>query len=192
MKISRRKAITLAVASPLAGVAAAQTMTSRPGGGIATKPVRIAVLAFSHETVGYLKFDTVTDDFIYEGSPARGEALLASQPEGSIGGFVKVAREFANVQLIGIESPLGSKKGSGSGWITKQAFDHFVVKMIAELKAQAPFDAVYMALHGAMAVKDVAKPEAEIAKRVRQVVGPKAFLVGTFDPHGNEDAEFLR
>ncbi len=56
-------------------------------------------------------------------------------------GFVKVAREHGpNVELVGIESPLGSKKGSGSGWITKQAFDRFVNKMIAEIKAQGPFD----------------------------------------------------
>ena len=35
------------------------------------------------------------------------------------------------------------------------------------------------------------KPEAEIARRVRAVVGRDAFIVGTFDPHGNEDEEFL-
>ena len=64
--------------------------------------------------------------------------------------------------------------------------------MIAELKAQGPFDGVYLSLHGAMGVRDVPRPEAEIARRVREVVGRKAFIVGTFDPHGNEDAEFLR
>src|ERR1700738_4303078 len=64
--------------------------------------------------------------------------------------------------------------------------------MIEDLKAQGHFDGAYLALHGAMGVRDVAKPEAEIARRVREVIGPKAFMVGTFDPHGNEDAEFLR
>ena len=87
------------------------------------RPIRIAVMHFVHETVTFLPYDTVTDDFIYEGSPARGEALLASQPVSYIGGFVTVAREYGNVELVGIESPLGSKKGSGSGWITKDAFD---------------------------------------------------------------------
>jgi Metallopeptidase family M81 len=38
----------------------------------------------------------------------------------------------------------------------------------------------------------VARPEADIARRVREVVGRDAFIAGTFDPHGNEDAEFLR
>ena len=61
-----------------------------------TKPARIAVINFMHETVTFLPYDTEMDDFIYEGSPARGEALLSSSPKGYIGGFVKVAREHAN------------------------------------------------------------------------------------------------
>jgi microcystin degradation protein MlrC len=163
-----------------------------PRPSAASRPIRIAVMHFSHETVTFLPYDTTTEDFIYEGSPARGEALLSSQPTGYIGGFVKVAKEHANVELVGIESPLGSKKGSGSGWITKEAFTHFVDKMVADLKAQGPFDGAYLSLHGAMGVRDVDRPEAIMARRVREVVGPKAFIVGTFDPHGNEDGEFLR
>ncbi len=153
--------------------------------------MRIAVLHFSHETVTFLKSDTTVDDFIYQGSPARGEALLGSQPRSYIGGFVKVAREFDGVELVGIESPLFPKRGTASGWVTTEAFERFLGKMISELKTQGPFDGVYMSLHGAMAVRGVAKPEAEIARRVRAVVGKKAVLVGTFDPHGNEDKEFL-
>jgi microcystin degradation protein MlrC len=192
VKIPRRQALVgLGTAAMLPLTAGAQT-SSKATANANVRPIRIAVMHFAHETVTFLPYDTTTDDFIYEGSPARGEALLGSQPTGYIGGFVTVAREYANVELVGIESPLGSKKGSGSGWITKDAFDHFLNKMIEDLKAQGHFDGAYLSLHGAMGVRDVAKPEAEIARRVREVIGPKAFMVGTFDPHGNEDAEFLR
>ena len=34
------------------------------------------------------------------------------------------------------------------------------------LKQQGPFDGVYLALHGAMAVTDVPRPEAEIASYI--------------------------
>ena len=64
--------------------------------------------------------------------------------------------------------------------------------MIAQLTAEGPFDGVYLCVHGAMAARGVPRPEAELARRVRDVVGPRAFLAGTFDPHGNEDEEFLR
>ena len=82
-------------------------------------PIRIAVLHFAHETVSFLKNDTTVDDFVYPGSPASGEALLKASPKSYMGGFVKVAREFAGVELVGIESPLWPRTGNGSGWMRK-------------------------------------------------------------------------
>src|ERR1700753_335544 len=157
-----------------------------------TQPIRIAVLHFSHETVTFLKNDTTLDDFIYPGSPAKGEALLNFDPTYFMGGFVKVAREFEGVELIGIESPLWPKTYMGSGWVTTDAFDTLVGRMIAGLKSEAPFAGVYLSVHGARAVRGVPRPEAELARRVREVVGPRAFIAATFDLHGNEDDEFLR
>jgi microcystin degradation protein MlrC len=157
-----------------------------------TQPIRIAVLNFAHETVTFLPNDTTLADFVYDGSPAKGEALLAWEPRSYMGGFVKVAREHEGVELVGIESPLWPKTGTGSGWITEEAYEHFMGKIVAELKAGGPWHGVYLALHGAMGVRGVARPEADIARRVREVVGRNAFIAGTFDPHGNEDAEFLR
>src|SRR6476620_6416702 len=97
--------------------------------------IRIAVLHFSHETVTFLKNDTTLADFIYPGSPAKGEALLAHDPKSYMGGFVKMAREFDEVELIGIESPLWPKTGTGSGWITQEAYETFAGRMISELAA---------------------------------------------------------
>jgi microcystin degradation protein MlrC len=157
-----------------------------------TKPIRIAVMKFSHETVTFLPSDTTVDDFTYQGSPARGAALLAHEPRSYVGGFVKVAGEFPDVELVGIESPLDSKRGTGSGWITNEAFETFVGRMVEELREQGPFDGAYLSLHGAMGVRGVPRPEAEIARRVREAIGPEARIAATFDPHGNEDEEFLR
>ena len=154
--------------------------------------IRIAVLKFSHETVSFLPYDTTAADFTFEGSPASGEALLTAEPRSYLGGFVKVAREFDGIELVGITSPLEAKTGSGSGWLTRETYEGFVGRMIAEIEAAGPFDGVYLSLHGAMAVRGVPRPEAELARRVRAVVGRQAFITATFDPHGNEDAEFLR
>jgi microcystin degradation protein MlrC len=155
-------------------------------------PIRIAVLHFSHETVTFLKNDTTLDDFIYPGSPAKGEALLNFDPAYFMGGFVKMAREFDSVELVGIESPLWPKTYMGSGWVTEEAYATFVGRMIAGLAAEGPFDGAYLCLHGAMAVRGVARPEAELARRVREAIGPKAFIAATFDLHGNEDEAFLK
>ena len=139
--------------------------------------MRIAVLQFSHETVTFLPNDTTLDDFLYPGSPASGEALLSSDPKGYMGGFVQVAREHDGVELIGIESPLWPKTGTGSGWITTEAFETFLGRMIEQLRAQGPFDGAYLALHGAMAVRGVPRPEAEIARRG---LSQRVILLGRF------------
>src|ERR1700738_982566 len=154
--------------------------------------IRIGVLHFSHETVTFLKNDTTLDDFIYPGSPAKGEALLTFDPKYFMGGFVKMAREFDGVELVGIESPLWPKTYMGSGWVTQEAYETLVGRMIEEIKLAKPFDGIYLCLHGAMAVRGVPRPEAELARRVREAVGPKAFVAATFDLHGNEDEEFLK
>ncbi len=154
--------------------------------------IRIAVLHFSHETVTFLENDTTLEDFIYPGSPAKGDALLRFDPKSYMGGFVKMAREFEGVELIGVESPLWPKTGTGSGWVTHDAYETFVGKMIAEIKAEGPFNGVYLCLHGAMAVRGIPRPEAELARRVREAIGPEVFIAATFDLHGNEDDEFLK
>jgi microcystin degradation protein MlrC len=157
-----------------------------------SKPsIRIAVLHFSHETVTFLANDTTLSDFIYPGSPAKGEALLKWDGKSYMGGFVKMAREFDGAELVGIESPLWPKTNTGSGWITQEAYEHFADKMIAGIRADGPFDGVYLCLHGAMAVRGMLRPEAELARRVREAVGPGVPIAATFDLHGNQSEAFL-
>jgi microcystin degradation protein MlrC len=64
--------------------------------------------------------------------------------------------------------------------------------IIKDLESKMPVNGVYLALHGAMGVRDVPRPEAEIAKRIRKLVGDKVPIVASFDLHGNEDEEFLK
>lgn len=158
---------------------------------VPTERLRIAVAKFSHETCTFCPGgDIEIDDWLKSSAPLSGEELLRS---GSyIRGFTKRARELGDMDLVPLTSPISVFGGSSRSWHTKETFDHFLDRMIAELKNATPVDAVYLALHGAMAVRDVPRPEAEIARRFREVVGPDVPIAGTFDLHGNEDAEFLR
>ena len=152
--------------------------------------LRFAVASFQHETCTFCPGgDTEIDDWLRYSEPLSGDALLSSG--GYIGGFTTRAREFGDVELVPLTSPVGVFGGSSRSWNTKETFDHFLGIMLAELEEQLPVDGVYLALHGAMAVRGVPRPEAEIARRFREVVGPDVPIAGTFDLHGNEDAEFL-
>ena len=152
--------------------------------------LRFAVARFQHETCTFCPGgDTEVEDWLQYSEPLSGEDLLSS---GSyVAGFVNRAREFGDVELVPLTSPVGVFGGSSRSWNTRETFDHFLDAMIAELRAEMPVNGVYLALHGAMAVRDVPRPEAEIARRFREVVGPGVPIAGTFDLHGNEDGEFL-
>ncbi len=156
-----------------------------------SRPLRVAVARFQHETCTFCPGgDTDIERWTRVSPPYGGEQLLSSG--GYIGGFVKVAREHRGIELIGLESPAGVYGGSSASWNTEEAFEHFLELILADLERNMPLDGVYLALHGAMAVRNVPRPEAEIARRVRLLVGPDVPIAATFDPHGNEDEEFLR
>lgn len=155
------------------------------------RPIRLAVLRYQHETCTFCPGGDVTiEDWTRIRPPDQGNAVLTA---GSyVAGFTLAAREYQGVELIGLESPAGVFGGSSRAWSTEETFDHFLGIMLEDLREAMPVDGVYLALHGAMAVRNVPRPEAEIARRVREIVGPDVPIVGTFDLHANEDEEFLR
>jgi len=175
----------LRAAAVLAGLAwlAAACATRTPA-----DTIRIGVATFSHETCTFCPEPTGVAEWEFYGPPRRGDAVL--DEGGYIGGFVAEARQFPGVELVGALSPRDAKGGSSGSWITREAFDKYANGIAEDLKANLPLDGVFLALHGAMAVTGVPKPEAEIARRVRAAVGDIP-IVATFDLHANEDHEFL-
>jgi microcystin degradation protein MlrC len=153
------------------------------------KPVKIGVASFAHETCTFCPRPTGVAEWEFYGPPVRGEAVLDG---GSyIRGFVSQMREFGGVELVGLLSPRDAVGGSSGSWITTEAFDKYTGGIVKDLEEQGPFDGVFLALHGAMAVTGVPRPEAEIARRVRAAVG-NIPIVATFDLHGKRTVRFLR
>ncbi len=155
------------------------------------KKYRVAVIRYQHETCTFCPGgDTDVEDWTRIRPLLKGDDVLNA---GSyIRGFVAQALDYGDIELRGITSPYTVFGGSSRSWNTEASFDHFMGLILADLRAQMPLDGVFLALHGAMAVRNIPRPEAEIARRVREVVGPDVPIVGTFDLHGNEDEEFLR
>lgn len=105
-----------------------------------------------------------------------------------INGFKSVCEEFGGIELVGILSPRNARGNAMKGWITKEAFVKYSEIIVNDLRQAGNFDGVYLSLHGAMAVTDIPKPEAEFVRRVRKVVGNVPIIV-TLDMHANEDYE---
>ncbi len=156
----------------------------------APAPIRIAALRFSHETCTFCPGGDVTmADWTKIRDLDVGDEVLNSG--GYLQGFTSAMREYQGVELIGLTSPVGVYGGSSRSWSTIDTFEEIMAGQIADLKAAMPVDGVFLSLHGAMAVRDIPRPEAEIAKRIREVVGPDVPIAATFDLHANEDEEFL-
>ncbi|MBL7082182.1 MAG: M81 family metallopeptidase [Candidatus Aminicenantes bacterium] len=149
------------------------------------KDLKIAVAMFSHETCTFCPRPTTIKDWEYYGPPTRD---ILGLDRGYIGGFKNMCEEYGGIKLVGILSPRGARGGSSGSWITKEAFDKYTTLIAGDLKQAGPFDGVFLSLHGAMAVTGVPKPEAEIVRRVRKVVGDIPIMV-SLDLHANEDHE---
>jgi microcystin degradation protein MlrC len=151
---------------------------------------KVAVLHYMQETCTFCPGgDTEIADRTRNMPYIKGEDLI--EYGGFVGGFVHTAAQFDDMQVIGLNSPDDVFGGSSRSWESKESFEHFMKIILDDLRAQMPVQGVYLSLHGALAVRGVPRPEAEIARRVREMVGPEVPIAGSFDLHGNEDEQFF-
>ncbi len=151
--------------------------------------MRIAIASFSDETMTFLDTPTTVERF--EPATRRGREVI----EGNrgiptyINGFLRVL-DAEGAEVVPI---LESRKAPGpfSGWITTECFDKYTGEIAQGLNAEGRVDGVLLALHGAMAVQGVPRPEAEICRRVRDVVGDEVPIMVTLDMHANEDEALI-
>ena len=160
-----------------------------------SQPKKFAVIKYQQETCTFCPGgDADIEDWTTNGPYLPGDELIGkgrTNLGGYIGGFVHKANVLGDVEVVGINSPDFVFGGSSRSWNTLESFEYFMDIILSDLKSKLPVDGVYLALHGAMAVRDIPKPEAEIAKRIRALVGPEVPIAASFDLHGNEDEEFL-
>ena len=148
---------------------------------------RVAIAGFLHETNTFVTGLTQWEDFARDGAcpgAVYGEEIftrLASLNLG-IAGFMEEATK-RNVELV----PLVWAMAQPSGVVSTSVFEHMADTIIEGLKKQK-VDAVYLELHGAMVSEAHADAEAELLRRVRDVVGPDVPILGTLDLHANVSA----
>src|SRR5690606_38133643 len=72
-----------------------------------------------------------------------------------------------------------------AGLIQRQTYETLRDRIIGELEAAMPGDAVVLGLHGAMVVQGYDDPEGDCRARSRARVGPGVRIAGEFDPHSH-------
>ena len=154
---------------------------------------KIAVGGFQHETNTFAPMRTTWEDFNTPGAwPAltSGTEMLATI-EGiniPIAGFVEATLADApDWELI----PLLWTAAEPSGYVTTDAFDRISELFIDGIKTAGDLDAIYLDLHGAMVVETHDDGEAELLRRIREVVGPDLPIAVSLDLHGNMSRSFF-
>ncbi len=150
--------------------------------------MRIAIASFEDETMTFMNEPTTEQRF--EPGVRRGWDVIDKNRglPTYINGFIQVL-EAEGVEMVPIiEANKFNTPGPFSSWITAECFEKYACEITNGLKCCGNVDGVLLALHGAMAVSGVPKPEAEIVRRVKSCVGDKPVMV-TLDLHANEDHE---
>src|ERR671917_291690 len=112
---------------------------------------------------------------------ARGEELLAFAGRNhSLGGVIDACRERG----IGL-APAFFADGVSTGVPDRQTFETLVSELCQCIAAALPADGIVLTLHGAMVAEGFPDAEAEIARRVRDLVGPDVPIAVTLDLHAN-------
>lgn len=149
---------------------------------------RLAVLGLGHETN---TFSTVPADLAtYEdGGIHRGSQMVEhyATSQATFAGFLAPQDDEEPAELV----PLLAAWVNPCGAITAEAFEAIVGEMTHLLATSGPFDGVLLGLHGAAVAEGCLGADAEIAARVRAVVGPDVPVGAVIDMHANVDPRLV-
>ncbi len=155
---------------------------------------RLAFARIAQESNSLSPVPTVMADF--ESSHYLvGDALMQAVTQGpevpgffkraELGGFIKaVQARRAEVEPV----PVMSAWASSGGPLSRECFETLEAKLVENLRAAGPVDAMYFCLHGAMGAQGVPDPEARLLRTARSVLGGIP-IVASHDLHGNMTRE---
>ena len=142
---------------------------------------RVGVMGFIHESNTFSVTPTTYEHF-EQVSLTRGRGLI----ERWTGGNHELSGFLEGAQSNGLEPvPLVAAFAMPSGAIVRETFDAIADEAVEALKAALPVDGLYLALHGATVSEEFPDADGEMARRMREVVGPDVPVVMTLDLHAN-------
>lgn len=151
--------------------------------------MRIAVGQLWQETNTFNRNPTRMPDFEGWGVAVGSDVMSRYGETGEMGGFLaEVRRSLPDSQIVGLARfacwPWGK--------VDRETWEHICRTFREELKQSGAVDAVYLALHGAMAAEGEDDVTGALLKLVRDAVGPSVPVVGSLDLHANITDLMLR
>lgn len=147
---------------------------------MSTRP-RIAIAGTAIESSAYAAHRAGHRDF----RTLSGDDLLARYPFLAPGEPLREAAEWL---------PVFDARSIPGGAVLPEVYAEFrdrIVSGLRALHAEAPLDAVYLDLHGAMSVVGMDDAEGDLVTTIRGAVGPGPLVGATMDLHGNVSPRFF-
>lgn len=113
---------------------------------------------------------------LVRGADCRRYARTNHSLGGTLDGCAALGIEVEPTMLVDVVS---------TGTWRRDAFEALAGELVARIAAALPADGIVLNLHGAMVAEGVSDAEAEIAGRVRALVGPDLPIAVTLDYHAN-------
>src|SRR3569833_3091234 len=137
---------------------------------------KIAIAGLASETSTFTPSRTLAPAF----RPLRGPDAVSKFP------FLRAGSPLAedaswHGALIGHALP--------GGGVTRAAFEELASEIVERLRDLVPLDGLWFDIHGAMVVEGLDDVEAELLRRVRDVVGAEVLVSASMDLHGNVSRE---
>jgi microcystin degradation protein MlrC len=82
-------------------------------------------------------------------------------------------------------APLLHARAVPGGPVSRATYEALKAEFLERLEAAKPFDAVYLAMHGAVKVEGMWDTEGDWISAVRAAVGPDMLIATSYDLHGN-------
>ena len=151
--------------------------------------MRIALLGLCHETNTFSSVTTDLAKFENDGI-LRGEEIVAAHATAhtSLAGFLGAGKDDPSIEIV----PLIWAWANPSSAITKAAFTDLTEEMFTLLRNNGPWDAVFLAQHGAAVSEDFPDADGEVVRRVREFVGENIPIGVSLDMHANVSSEVVR
>ena len=130
--------------------------------------LRIAAAGIAIECATFSPLPSELSDF----DVLRGDALLSRYP---------FAAAYPDIDF----APIMQAHAVPGGVLRRSVYEDLKAEIIAGLKEAAPWDGVYVDMHGAMAVEGIVDAEADFIGAVRDLVGPAPLISASYDLHGN-------
>ena len=150
--------------------------------------MRVAVGQLWQETNTFNHNATKLSDFENWGVAVGTDVVARYGETGELGGFLQqLDSELPDAEIVGLARFVCWPAGP----VSSDAWDAIQARFADALQAAGPVDAVFLALHGAMAAENEPDVTGALLAQVRQHVGPDVPVVGTLDLHANLTQQML-